>query len=73
MVKFFDKLQKRLSVENTSATPRAKRKRCYDVTLSRHEGSTMRHLVNAHYVISPAGIIYRTSFSSVCGTGRTDR
>ena len=25
------------------------RKRSYDITLSRQEGSTMRHLANAHY------------------------
>ena len=67
MVKFFDKLQKRLSVGNTFAhfcTLHAP-KRCYDVTLSRQEGSTMRHLANAHSVTSPAGSIYRTSFSGV--------
>ena len=27
----------------------AKRKRCYDVTLSRREGSTTRHLASAQY------------------------
>ena len=41
------------------------RKRCYDITLSRQEGSTMRHLANAHSVTGPAVIIYRTSFSDV--------
>ena len=41
------------------------RKRCYDVTLSRQEGSTMHHLANAHSVTGPAGIIYRMSFSGV--------
>ena len=40
-------------------------KRCYDVMLSRQEGSMMRHLANAHSVTGPADIIYRTSFSGV--------
>ena len=44
---------------------RSTRKRCYDVTLSRQEGSTMHHLANAHSVTGPAGSIYKTSFSSV--------
>ena len=44
-------------------------KRCYDVTVSRQEGSTMRHLVNAHPVTSPAGSLYRTAFS-VALTGK---
>ena len=43
------------------------RKRCYDVMLSRQEGSTMRHLANAHSVTGPASSIYRTSFSGVWG------
>ena len=33
---------------------RAKRKRCYDVTLSRQEGSMMRHLASAQYWDLPA-------------------
>ena len=37
----------------------------YDVTLSRQEGSTRRHLANAHSVTGPAGMIYRTSFSGI--------
>ena len=41
------------------------KKRCYDVMLSRQEGSTRRHLATAHSVTGPAGIIYRTSFSGV--------
>ena len=41
------------------------RKRCYDVTLSRQEGSTRRHLANARTVTGTAGSIYRTSFSGV--------
>ena len=41
------------------------RKRCYDVTLSRQEGSTMRHLANAHSVTGPTGSIYKTSFSGI--------
>ena len=41
------------------------RKRCYDVTLSRQEGSMRRHLANAHSVTGPAGSIYRTCFSGV--------
>ena len=34
---------------------RPKRKRCYDVTLSRQEGSTMRHRANAQYWTGLAG------------------
>ena len=34
---------------------RAKRKRCYDVMLSRQEVNTMRHLANAQYWDRPAG------------------
>ena len=41
------------------------RKRCYDVTMSRQDGSMMRHLVNAHSVTGSAGSLYRTSFSYV--------
>ena len=33
----------------------AKRKRCYDITLTRQEGSTMRHLARAQYWDRPAG------------------
>ena len=58
MVEFVVKLQKRFSVENTSAQDA-------DVTMSRQEGSMMRHLANAHSVIDPAGSIYSTSFSGV--------
>ena len=36
-------------------TTRAKQKRWTDVTQSRQEGSTMRHLANAHYMTGPAG------------------
>ena len=37
-----------ISIQNFScALVRAKRKRCYDVTLSRQEGSTKRHLASA--------------------------
>ena len=36
---------KKLCVHNACA----KRKRCYDVTLSRQEGSTMRHLASAQW------------------------
>ena len=47
----FDNLHnfhKKLAVnQNLCALVRAKRKRCYDVTLSRQEGSTTRHLVSA--------------------------
>ena len=35
--------------KNPSALARAKQKRCYDVTLSRQEGSTTRHLASAQY------------------------
>ena len=37
------------------AQPHAKRKRCYDVTLSRQEGSTTRHLASAQYWTGLAG------------------
>ena len=40
-------------------------KRCYDVKVSRQEGSTMRHLANAHSMTGLAGNIYRTPFSGV--------
>ena len=51
---------------HTSGLNRTKqRKRCYDVTMSRQEGSTMCHLANAHSVIAPACSIYRTSFSGI--------
>ena len=35
--------------------PPKKRKRCYDITLSRQKGSTMRHLASAQYWGRPAG------------------
>ena len=35
------------ALKNLCALVRAKRKRCYDVTLSRQEGSTTRHLASA--------------------------
>ena len=40
-------------------------KRCFDVTMSRQEGSMMRPLTTAHSVTSPGGIIYMTSFIKV--------
>ena len=52
----------------------AKRKRCYDVTLSRQEGSTMRHLASAQWD-RPAceGIMhsmtYKAAFSVVWQAG----
>ena len=45
------------------------RNRCYDVTLCRQEGSTMRHLANACPLTGPADSIYRTSFSGVWWDG----
>ena len=45
---FVEKFKKRLLLKTRPHTPRAKRKRCYDVTLSRQEGNTMRHLANAY-------------------------
>ena len=48
------------------------RKRRDAVSLSRQEGSTMRHLANAHSMTGSAGIIYRTVFSVVWGTGRAN-
>ena len=48
MGELIEKFKKRLSLKTHLHTPRAKGKRCYDVTLSRQEGSMMRHLANAH-------------------------
>ena len=46
-------------LKNTSAhCTRAKRKRCYDVSLSRQEGSMRRHLGSAQYLDRPASILY---------------
>ena len=46
------------------------RKRCYDVTLSRQEGSTTRHLASAQ---SKDRWRHRTSFSDVWRAGLADR
>ena len=47
-----------------------KQERCYDVMLSRQEGSTMCHLANARYVISPArgdiGQLFLSFIGLVC-------
>ena len=40
-------------------------KKCYDVMMSRQEGSTMLHLANAHSMTGHAGCIYKTSFSGI--------
>ena len=42
-----------------------KQKRCYNITLSRQEGSMMHHLANAHSLTGPVGITYRMSFSGI--------
>ena len=38
-----------------------------DDMMSRQEGSTMRHLADAHSVTDPAGSLYRTAFLAVGG------
>ena len=48
---------------------RAKRKRCYDVRLSRQEGSTRRHLGSAQYYGPASRWQHRTSFSGVWRAG----
>ena len=48
------------------------KKRCYDVTLSRQEGSTTRHLVSAHWDRTACGGImhsYKATFSVVWQAG----
>ena len=40
-------------------------KRRHDVILSRQKVCTRRHLANVHSVTSPAGILYRMTFSVV--------
>ena len=47
-------------------------KRCDDIMLSRQEGSTMRHLANAHSMTGPAGGNTGRLFLSFSGTGRAD-
>ena len=51
----------------------AKRKRCYDATLSRQEGSVMRHLANAQYWDRPAGGDTGRLFLAFGGTVCADR
>ena len=48
---------------------RAKRKRCYDVTLSRQEGSMMHHLVSVQYWDRPAGGDTGRLFSGIWRAG----
>ena len=49
------------------------RKRCYDVTLSRQEGSTTRHLVSAQYWAGLAGGDTGRLFLTFGGPVRADR
>ena len=51
----------------------AKRKRCYDVTLSRQEGSTTRHLASAQYWAGLAGGDTGRLFLTFGGPVRADR
>ena len=51
----------------------AKRKRCYDVTLSRQEGSTTRHLASAQYWAGLAGGDTGRLFLMFGGLLRADR
>ena len=51
----------------------AKRKRCYDVTLSRQEGSTTRHLASAQYWAGLAGGDTGRLFLMFGGPVRADR
>ena len=46
-----------LSSKTRLHSPRAKRKRCYDVTLSRQQGSTMRHLATGKAIVHWIGCI----------------
>ena len=55
------------------ALARAKRKRCYDVTLSRQEGSTTRHLASAQYWTGLAGGNTGRLFLTFGGPVRADR
>ena len=45
---------------------RAKRKRCYDVRLSRQEGSTRRHLGSAQYYGGNTGRLFLAFGGPVC-------
>ena len=49
------------------------RKRCYDVTLSRQEGSTTRHLASAHHWAGLAGGDTGRLFLTFGGPVRADR
>ena len=49
------------------------RKRCYDVTLSRQEGSTIRHLASAHHWAGLAGGDTGRLFLTFGGPVRADR
>ena len=57
-VKFYNKSTNSLTSESFSKTrlqcTNAKRKQCFDITLSRQEESTMRHLANIQYKTGPA-------------------
>ena len=44
-------------------------KRCYDVTLSRQEASTMRHLASAHQGRPASMHAYRMTFSVIWRAG----
>ena len=60
------------SVQNPCAHTHAKRKRCYDVMLSRQEGSTTRHLASTHWDRTACGGImhsYKATFSVVWRAG----
>ena len=59
----------KICVHNTCA----KRKRCYDVTLSRQEGSTTRHLASAQYWTGLAGGNTGRLFLTFGGPVRADR
>ena len=56
-----------------SAQSCAKRKRCYDVTLSRQEGSMTRHLASAQYWAGLAGGDTGRLFLTFGGPVRADR
>ena len=49
----------------TRGLNRTGHKKDADITMSRQEGSMMRHLANAHSVTGPASSIYNTSFSGI--------
>ena len=59
--------------ENTSLYMFRQRKRCYDVTLSRQEGSTTRHLASAHHWAGLAGGDTGRLFLTFGGPVRADR